>query len=523
MAPDPQDRYPSAGELARALGDGSSGAPATPATTASRRPRTWWIAAAVILLVAVGVTATLWPRSGTPDGSIVVLPFANMTPNEDNEYFSDGLTEEIITRLAAVPQLKVISRTSAIHYKGSTAPVRQIANELKVAHVLEGSVRQGGDQLRVTVQLIDARTDAHLWAETYDVPLRNVFAVQEQIAREVVRSLQVELGDEESRLFARRATRDTVAYELYRRGRYFWNTRTKEGHDKAFEYFGQAIARDSNYAEPYAGLADAYLTAYQLDLATEPEAEIYARLKWAAERALALHEQSADAHTAFAVSLWWQRNWPGAERELRRALQLNPGNANARGWYSQLLVGMGRLDEARRESQRALELDPFSIAVSSNAARACYVLRDYACAIEQHGRSLELSSEWVTAYADRGVIHSLEGDHDAAIRDMSKALELWPRSSAILADLAFVYARAGRDADARAYLRRAKLDEPDPFHVGRAHVALVEPDSAFIWLERGEWRWPRRGVRSDPALDPVRGDPRFARLSLRVDRELGLR
>jgi TolB-like protein/DNA-binding SARP family transcriptional activator/Flp pilus assembly protein TadD len=502
-------------------------APWAVATAGSARRRWKWRTTVAVLALAsaVAVAWSVWSVGVQAGRSIVVLPFVNMTPDEGNEYLSDGVTEEIITRLASVPQLRVISRTSAMHYKGSNAPIRQIANELNVARVLEGSVRQSGAQLRITVQLIDARADGHLFAATYDFPPRDLFAVQEKIAREVVRALDVELLAPVSSRLARQGTRDTIAYELYRRGRYFWTQRTKEGHEKAIEYYRQAIERDSSYAQPYAGLADAYLTAYQLNLSGAPEADAYSRVKWAAERALSLDDQSADAHVSFAVSLWWQRNWPGAERELRRALELNPGHASARGWYALLLGGMGRVKEALHESRRAVELDPFAIIISITSAWACYNARDYSCAIEQQRRSLELNDAWVPAYAQRGLAFAQKGVHDAAIRDLTKAVELSPRSSSALADFAYVLARAGRETDARDIHRRAKLEPSEGFgfHIARAHVALGDADSAFAWLERSDWQWPHRAVRVDPALDPLRSDPRFAQLTARVDREMGLR
>ena len=221
-----------------------------------------------------------WPAAPAPaaERSIAVLPFVNMSPDGDNEYFSDGITEEIITQLSAVPTLKVISRTSVMRYKGSTKSLRQIAEELRVAHILEGSVRRVGDRVRVTAQLIDAAADHHLLSRTYDREVVDVLAIQDEIAREVGRALELELGNGDA-VLARRGTRDPEAYELYRRGRFFWSNRTREGHELAIQYYGQAIERDSSYAEPYAGLADAYLTAYQFNLSSMPEAEVYSRIK----------------------------------------------------------------------------------------------------------------------------------------------------------------------------------------------------------------------------------------------------
>jgi len=383
-------------------------------------------------------------------------------------------------------------------------------------------VRRDGNQVRITAQLIDAGSDDHLWAESYDREAVDVFAVQDEIARRVAGALEIEL-DAASGALGRRGTRDPEAYELYRRGRFLWSTRTREAHEQAIAYYWQAIARDSSYADPYAGLADAYLTSYQLGLATMPEAEVYSRLKWAAERALALDEQSADAHIAFSSALWWQRNWPGAERELRRAIELNPGHATARSWYSMLLGGMGRVDEARQQGRRAAESDPFAVLISLTYAGTLYMARDYAGAVEQFRRTLEINDAWAPTHAWLSVTYAQMGMYEPAIRAGARAVELGPGVSMFAANLAYAYARAGREPDARRLLQRAKAERVDAFGVARVHVALGEPDSAFVWLERSPWQWPHRANLHDPTLDPLRSDPRFARLSARVEREMGIR
>ena len=480
---------------------------------------------ALTLIGAAVVAGLVWafrPAAPEPERSIAVLPFVDMSPRGDNEYFSDGITEEIITQLSTVPTLKVISRTSAMQYKRSTKSLEQIAGELGVANVLEGSVRREGDRVRITAQLIDAGADHHLWSRSYDRDVLEVIRVQDEIAREVSRALEVELGGARGAP-VRRGTRDPEAYELYRRGRYLWGKRTKESHEQAIEYYRRAIERDSGYADAYAGLADAYLTSYQFNISTLPEAEVYSRIKWAAERALALDDQSADAHASFAMSLWWQRNWPGAERELRRTLELNPGHG-ARGWYAQLLTGMGRVEEAVQQSRRSSELDPLSMLGTLNGASMRYLARDYDGAIEQCQRALELNDAWAPTYTVLGVAYAQKGMDDAALKAASKAVELGGRQiSSFQANLAYVHARAGRRAEAERLLERAKADPWEGFNIARAYVALGEPDSAFAWLDRSSWQWPHRAVRADPALDPLRSDPRFTRLSERVDHEMGIR
>jgi TolB-like protein/DNA-binding SARP family transcriptional activator/Flp pilus assembly protein TadD len=478
------------------------------------------LAAAVLVMAALW---RFWPVDAQPERSIAVLPFVNLSGDPDREYFTDGLTEEIIAGLSAVPELKVISRTSAMHYKGSDKPLREIARELKVAHILEGSVRQNGTRFRITAQLIDARVDGHRWAQTYDSDVPDIIRVQEKIAREVVRALAIELGERGQTALVNQGTSDVEAYELYQRGRYLWNTRSREGHERAVDYYRRAIERDSSFADAYAGLADAYMTAYQLNLSSLPEADIESRHKWAAERALALNEKSADAHRSFAVSLQWQRNWPGAEREFRRAIQLDPGNATAHSWYGLLLAGLGRLPEALEASRRADELDPFAVVVSSNYGWQCYLTRDYDCGIAQQRRTLEISPNWARGYNRLGLAYAQKGMLDEAVSAERKAVELGPERPDFLADLAFVQALRGDTEAALESLRRAKAQPFEAFNIARAYAGLRQPDSAFAWLERSHWQFPHRAVRSDPGLDSLRSDARFARLSERIDQAMGVR
>jgi len=361
-----------------------------------------------------------------------------------------------------------------------------------------------------------------MWHARLEHELGDVFRVQERIAHEVAGRLAITLGDRTKRLLARRATADSAALEHYRRARFEWSTRTREGHEQAIAHLDAAIARDSGYADAYAALADVYLTGFQIGLLGLPEAETYSPITWAAERALALDDESADAHTAFAVSLWWQRNWPGAERELRRALDLNPGHATARSWYSLLLRGLGRGDEALRESGRAVALDPFGLVVAYNHAWQWYLARDYARAAAQYRRTLAIGP-YPSAWRGLGFAYARTSRPDSAIALVRQAIALAPHRTDFLADLAYVQALAGRAAEARATLARAKADPLEPFNVARAHAALGDADSAFAWLERSSWRWPHRATRDDPALDALRADPRFVRLSARVEREMGVR
>jgi len=547
LAPTLDARYRSAQEMERDLlaldptSDGAGRLMARIVAASARRPvgrRARRIRNAAVAVALVATAAVLWmarqrgtepdaaPPAATP--SIVVLPFANMTSDAGNDYFSDGITEEIITQLAAVPTLKVISRTSAMHYKGSRAPLRQIARELGVAHVLEGSVRRDGDRVRISVQLVNASTDQHLWSRSYDRQAVDVLGVQDAIAREVGRALEVTLGAPGG---AARGTRNAEAYELYLRGRYHWQKRTKDGHDQAVAYFRRAIERDSSYADAYAGLADVYLTGYTQYIPgyADREAETSANLKWAAERAVALDDASALAHRALALLRWWQRDWPGAERELLRTLELNPGDAQARHWYAALLGLTGRIEDALPQDRRAYEVDPFNLTGSGHLADRLVLTREYDRAIEQVRRTLEIDPSYPFAHRLLGILYSLTGRHPEAVRELRLVADAAPHIPDFRADLAYAIARAGRREEARRILHEVESLPDGPrkrdaaFSIGRARMALGDLDSAFVWFDRADWRWPHRGNRYDPTLDPVRADPRFIRLSERVDREMGLR
>ena len=485
--------------------------------------RSWALVGAVLLLavVATGAAWSRWSRPADPDPSIVVLPFVSLSADEGNEIFTDGLTEEVTARLASVPGLRVISRTSAMHYKGTSRPLREIAGELRVAHVLEGSVRQSEGRLRITAQLIDARTDQHLWADHLELELKDAFRAQEAIAAQVARKLEIELGEAARPPVAKRGTRDHEAFMLYRRGRFLWSKRDREAAERALEYFQRAIARDSGYADAWAGIADLHLTAFQHKLMDLPESVLSARHKAAAERAIALDDQSADAHAAYAVALWWQRNWRGAERELRRAIELNPGHPDAHGWLGLLLAAMGRSAEALEQARIDAEMDPLTGESLASHGTQCYYSRDYDCAIDRSRTAIDIGYPFAhqllaTAYVQKGMTAE-------AVRVMQKGIEVAPTRTEFLGDLAYAQARAGDTASARRTLRLAKAQSREPFTVARALIALQELDSAFVWLDRSSWLWPHRAALADPALDPIRSDPRFSKLQDRINREMGLR
>ena len=408
-----------------------------------------------------------------------------------------------------------------MHYKGTTQPLRAIARELQVAQVLEGSVQRRDGRVRVTAQLIDATTDTHRWAESFEYDRAASFRVQEDIARAVAQALEVTPDAQAERQIVRRGTTSVEAYDLYRRGRMLWQTRTRDAHLQALGLYERAIALDSSYADPYAGIADAYLSGFQLDVLGIPEADAYARMKAAAERAIALDPESAAAHTSYGMVRWWQKDWPGALRELERSLDLNPGQAITRAWHGMLLSGMGRHAEALREARRAYELDPFAVVVASNLAIECFYNRDDACSDEITRRVVNLGG-YANAYVHLTRALSLRGQHDSAFAALRTAMSMARRPDRLLAILALAQANAGRTAEARETLRRAERAANEPFDIACAFAALQEPDSVFAWFDRTPWQWTHRGNLDDRVFDTLRSDPRFAATRARILREMGV-
>ena len=512
------DAVPGAAGPAGAVGDGrAASAPSAP-------PRRPFIVAAAIILLSLAVAAWLAIPRAAPARSIVVLPFANLSGTGERDYFSDGLTDEIITGLATVPGLTVIGRTSAMRYASSVTPLPEIARELGVANVLHGTLRRAGNRARVTAQLVDARRERVLWANTYDSELDDTLGVQERIARDVVRALELEFQSDHGATIVRRGTRNAEALEAYQRGRFHWNRRTKSDVVAAIAYFERAIAADSSYGDAYSGLADALLVQWQLRQVDTPENEVRRRYVWAAERAISLDEASADAHTSFATALWWQQNWPGAEREFRRAIELNPNHSGALHWYSLLLPGFGRLDEARRLSRRSLDLDPYAPMTVVSYSWHCSLIRDWDCTLEYATRALELNPEWVGGHMLKARAHANLGDREEAVAAARRALALMPDPTR-LAELAFVQATVGDRQAARQVLDSVHTIAPtDAGVLARALVALGETDSAITVLERhASWTWPHRTTIYEPGLDPLRDDPRMEALRVRIEREMGVR
>jgi len=454
--------------------------------------------------------------------SIAVLPFESLSEDKSNAYFAEGVQDEILTRLAKVADLKVISHTSTQHFNSAPENLPRIAKQLGVANVLEGSVQKVADQVRVNVQLINALTNAHLWAETYDRKLTDIFAVESDIARSIADTLQAKLTGSEKTAISQKPTTSSEAYELYLKGRFFWNKRTGPDLITACNYFQQAIAADPQYATAYAGLAESYLLIPEFD-AGFPQ-EYFPKAKAAAQRAIALDESSAQAHAALGLLLCFSdANFIEAEKEFRRAISLNPNYATAHHWFGNaLLVALGRFDEAIGETRRALELDPLSLIINADVGTTLTNARRYDQAIAQFQRTLALDNKFAYAYWNLGQAFYFKGDRAAAVAEYEKARSL-DNDPVVLGLLGRAYADAGDNGKALDMIRqletRAQKQFVRGYLIAIIRVGLGEKNKAIDDLEREyinhdniDTTW----IRVDPMLDPLRGDPRFDALAEKI-------
>ena len=456
--------------------------------------------------------------------SIAVLPFADISPEKDNRYFSDGLTEEIIAKLSGLRGVKIVPRTTVMHYDRSGKSTKQIAEDLGVKFVLDGSVRKHGSHLRITTQLVDAAQDASIWGETYNGTMDQIFDIQENAAARIVEALRVRLTPDEKRILKRRATDNTEAYQLYLKGRFFWNKRSAEGLRTAIRYFQEAIERDPQYALAWAGMADAY------NLLSEHEGidkqETYPRAKRAVEMALRLDDQLAEAHASLASLLMlndW--DWRSSGEQFRTAISLKPDYATAHHWYAEWLSFHGRMEEALEEISRAEELDPLSPAIIKDKGMLLYYARDYAGAIDCARKCLELDPHFANAHRLLSLAYQGKGEYAEAIAESQQWGALTGNKLEATVALAQCQAAAGNRELAMNLIEHV---DPDGMPGGILHrgIALVyaslgERDQAFTWLAKAEERRAKSlcNIKIDPKLDALREDPRFGELLRRVGLE----
>ena len=503
-----------------------------PPTASARRPWAIPIGITVALMVVLGGWQ-VWSHyraSPKPAGGrlmLAVLPFENLTGDAGQEYFSDGLTEEMITQLGRMdPQrLGVIARTSVMPYKHSSQHMDRIARDLGVQYVLEGSVRRDADRVRITAQLIRASDQTHLWAREYDRGLKDLLLLQGEIAQEVADEIQLMLADNHKPAAARPLALSLAsfeAYDLYLRGRYHWNQRTVQGFQQAVECFEQAIAKDQNYARAYAGLADSYALMSSYYLA--PPKEVMPKARTAALKALQIDDGLAEAHTSLAlIAENYDWDWQTSEKEYRRAIQLDPNYATAHHWYAESLAFRGRFDEALEESERARHLDPLSLIIAADRGAILYFSRQYDKAIEQFRAVLDMEPNLprahliVGAYAEKGRFADAL-THIGSWRRIQDGPWIWSME-------VYIYGRSGQPMKAQQVL--AKLERwsrhselgSTPI-LATAYVGVDNKDEAIAWLQKGyeEHSNALTSLKVDPIYDPLRADPRFQDLLRRVGR-----
>lgn len=476
----------------------------------------WQVIAGLFLVAALLAFVLRSPRTKTSREirSLAVLPLESLSSDVSQEYFADGMTDELITDLGQISALRVISRTSVLPYKRLRKPLPQIARELGVDAVVEGTVLRAGNQVRITAQLIEARDDKHLWARSYERDLRDTLTLQNQVARAIAEQIRISLTPQEKSTLASAKAVNPEAYEDYLKGRYFWNKRTPQDDQKAIDYFSQAIARDSNYAQAYAGLADAI---HRLP----PPKEAYPKSKALAEKALELDNSLSEAHTSMAVCLdffYWDR--AGAEREFRRAIELNPSYATAHQGYAWMLTELGRNKEAIGEIQTAESLDPLSINISADMAEMLIFAHRYDDAIRQSRKTIEMDPSRAQAHFELGHAYAEKRAYGDAISEYRQALAYSPENWAMLGHLARTSALAGNRTEAENILNRLKERTThefiNPVSFAFIYAGLNQSDQVLGSLEKAYDERFYPCVLMDPAFDPLRSDPRFQDLLRRV-------
>jgi TolB-like protein/Flp pilus assembly protein TadD len=452
--------------------------------------------------------------------SLAVLPFANASLDTNAEYLSDGITESIINRLSQLPRLRVMARNAVFRYKGRGVNPQVVGRELNVRAVLTGRVLHLENKLIIRTELIDVAEGQQLWGEQYDREPLNIIGVQEEISREISEKLKLRLTGQQKRLLMKRYTDNTEAYYAYLKGRYSWNQRTTEGFKQGIEYFQQAIKIDANFALAYAGLADCYslLNSYSV----LPPKESAPLIKAAAMQALQIDDELAEAHASLGhVKMMHDWDWPGAEWEFKRAVELNPNYATAHHWYALYLMAMGQFQEALDELKQAQRLDPLSLIINTVLGAYFYYAREYDKAIEQCRETLKLNPNFHVAYGIIGQAYTQKGMYPEAIAELQKARSLSSEPES-LSLLGYTYAVAGQRSKARKALNQLKQLSRQryikPAFIALIYIGLAEQEQALSWLERAyrDRNELMLTLKVDPRLDIIRLNPRFTKLLKRV-------
>jgi TolB-like protein/DNA-binding winged helix-turn-helix (wHTH) protein/Flp pilus assembly protein TadD len=493
--------------------------------SAHRGPSLAWKISALVLLVLLA-SLVAWKiqsakRAHPAIRSLAVLPFESLSNDASQDYFADGMTDELISDLGQISALRVISRTSVMSYKHARKPLPQIARELNVEAVVEGTVLRSGDRVRITAQLIEASDDKHLWSQSYEGELRDTLELQSKVANAIADQIRINLNPREQAALNKAKVVNPEAYESYLKGRYFWNKRTAEGLKVARAYFDQAIEEDPNYAQAYSGLADTYalLGDWQYALMTTKEA--LPKAKAAAIKALELDSSLGEAHNSLAFCLdGFDWDFDAAGKEFQRAIELNPGYATAHHWYAWHLSLVGRNEEAIVEMRKAANLDPLSLIINSDLAELFVLGHFYDESIRQSQKVIEMDPNFAFAHNHLGQAYLQQHKNDEAITELQKAVQLSGGSPTCLANLARAYAASGRKAEAGKILsdlkKRSNPDASFAPEIAAIYAALGDRNQAMDWLEKGYEERFNPGVLLRPGFDPLRSDPRFEDMMRRI-------
>jgi eukaryotic-like serine/threonine-protein kinase len=520
-------------DLSRLKRDTDTSRIAAPPPAVESRTQPWWrgkssVGIGAVLLIAAIAAAGWFYRLRTGGGetidSVAVLPFVNASADPNTEYLGDGITESLINSLSTLPHLKVMSRDSAFMYKGKDTDAHTIGQTLGVRAVLKGRVMQRGDDLQISAELVDARDNSHIWGQQYSRKASDIFALQNDLAKEMTSMLRMRLTSEDEKRMMKPATENPEAYQDYLKGRFWWSKANEEGVNKAIEYFHQAIAKDPNYALAYAGLSDGYWLLGGLTIA--PPKETFPKAEAAADKALELDDTLGEAHISRAVILAiYDWDYAGAERELRRGIELSPSNSNGHGFFGMVLLHEGRLDEALSEERRALELDPMSPAANRAVGAVLFNQRKYDQSIDQLKKTLEIAPDFSLALYDLSMAYLEKGMYAEANNEIEKEMATPFGNAAPLSDLAYAYAVEGKKAEAHKILDQlsglSKHEYIQPLLIARIYAGLGDKDNAFAYLEKSyEDRSIETGfstIKVDPTFDSLRSDPRFAALLRRMN------
>jgi len=510
----PQQRFHSAHDLALALRTTLGG------SEAARPFPVRWIAVAVAVL-AVAAAVYWFAVRAKPIDSLAVMPFVNEGGDPNTEYLSDGITESLINNLSQLPRLRVVPRSMVISYKGKPMDPRKVGQDLRVRAILTGRVVQRGDGLHIQTDLVDVGEVSQLWGQQYDRKFAEILAVQEDIARQVSEKLRLRPTGEEQKRMGKRATENTEAYQLYLKGRYYWNRRTAELLKKANEYFQQAIDKDPGYGLAYAGLAESYalFTYYEV---LQP-GEVCPKAKTAAMKALEIDATLAEPHASLGfVKMTCDWDWAGSEREFQRALEINPNDGTARQWYATYFEAMGRLDKTIAERRRALDAEPLSLIISTMLGRALYFGRHYDQAMEEPRKALEMDPSFVEAHLYLGWVYEQKGRFVDAIAELRQAVSFSGDGPRYVSALGHAYAISGQRGMAQESLARlnemAKQRYVAPFDIAVIYIGLAEKEQALKYLEMAyvDHSCWMIFLKVDPQFDPIHGDPRYLDLLRRM-------